>query len=506
MRKLTCVALSLAFLTTACDAQTDVAAPDGDRGTETKSFAIVGGSDAPIEAAPYQVALRWGTGPSFCGGTIVSPTWIVTAAHCVEDGLQGVLVFAGSARIDNSGQFRSVASFSVFPGYVTAERGKDVALIELNSPLDLSGPRARAIGIMTPELAALGYADPGRVATVTGWGTLSSNGATPDALQSVDVPIVSQAVAGQSYDGLTDDQLAAGAVGIGGRDACQGDSGGPLVVEGPGGAPVLAGVVSWGIGCGLPDYPGMYARVSSFSDWIVANVGTLTVPPIAQEPEPEPETPDTGSTPDSAPSVPTSGELARGEHVVLGPWDVSGGGLFEASLDGSGDPDLYLRFGASPTTSVFDCRSWKSGPVEDCLVEVPAGATEVYVMVHGYTASTWALEVEYAPDDVEPEPTPDATTTTAQASGTLSEGQTQRFEGIGVVPGTLFEAQLTGTGDADLYARCGSAPTEDAWDCRPYHNGSDERCELTCDSDAVHLMIVGYRAASYTLSVTYTPR
>ena len=67
---------------------------------------------------------------------------------------------------------------------------------------------------------------------------------------------------------ITDDMLAAGVMGIGGKDACQGDSGGPLVVDDGEGNFVLAGVVSWGSGCADPNYPGLYARVSYFEEWI----------------------------------------------------------------------------------------------------------------------------------------------------------------------------------------------------------------------------------------------
>ena len=88
---------------------------------------------------------------------------------------------------------------------------------------------------------------------------------------AVDVPLISQSAAQNAYsqESLTSDQLAAGAAD---RDSCQGDSGGPLTVSSTRGT-LLAGVVSWGYGCGDARYPGMYARVSSFTSWITQTTG-----------------------------------------------------------------------------------------------------------------------------------------------------------------------------------------------------------------------------------------
>ncbi len=120
-----------------------------------------------------------------------------------------------------------------------------------------------------------GVTDLGVLATVTGWGRTASGGTSPDTLQTVDAPIVSNAVADQAYFTytITADQLAAGYMGTGGKDACQGDSGGPLVApNSTNGDPLLVGVVSWGWGCADPLYPGMYARVSAFETWIQAHL------------------------------------------------------------------------------------------------------------------------------------------------------------------------------------------------------------------------------------------
>jgi trypsin len=104
----------------------------------------------------------------------------------------------------------------------------------------------------------------GSRAMVSGWGTVSSGG-SPDLLQSVVVPVVSDADCDDAYGGIdADTMICAGEAGM---DSCQGDSGGPIVC-GEEGSEVLCGVVSWGIGCGLNGYPGVYAEASNYIEWL----------------------------------------------------------------------------------------------------------------------------------------------------------------------------------------------------------------------------------------------
>lgn len=107
----------------------------------------------------------------------------------------------------------------------------------------------------------------GDVATVTGWGKVDpSNEDYAPILKKVEVPVIDQADCDKAYhnDGrVTDRMFCAGFINVGEQDACQGDSGGPVLVNGK-----LTGVVSWGIGCGDKDYPGVYVRISSVRSWI----------------------------------------------------------------------------------------------------------------------------------------------------------------------------------------------------------------------------------------------
>lgn len=109
----------------------------------------------------------------------------------------------------------------------------------------------------------------GSIATITGWGALSSGGMTSKNLQRVKVPIIEQSECVKAYGStVTDRMICAGLLGVGGKDSCQGDSGGPMKVNGK-----IHGVVSWGQGCASRNYPGVYTRVTAVRQWIKEKSG-----------------------------------------------------------------------------------------------------------------------------------------------------------------------------------------------------------------------------------------
>jgi secreted trypsin-like serine protease len=328
---------------------------------------IVGGTATTIAANPWQVSLQDGSGFHFCGGSVLNANWVLTANHCVGSGT--IRVAAGSTTLSGmstGGQIRSVAQVVRYPGYSSPESGKDVALLRLSSPLDLSGANVKAIDILTAADAAAGLTNPGVVSRVTGWGTLTSGGSSPNTLQTVDVAIQSNASAQSSYpqETITADQLAAASPG---KDSCQGDSGGPLTVV-KGTTRVLAGVVSWGYGCADARYPGMYARVSSFESWINSTIAGTG-----------------GGTPTTLlTKTSLSGASGSFQHF---PITVPSGKttLTVTMSGGTGDADLYVRSGSQPTTSTYNCRPYLNGNAETCTLSSPVAGTW-YVSVRGYTA------------------------------------------------------------------------------------------------------------------------
>lgn len=240
-----------------------------------RSGRIVGGEDADISDYPWQVALMIGN-QQFCGGSIIHEEWILTAAHCVADGIQPEYIRAGVTNWnDPSGQDMAIEEIIWHPGYGSVPQNPyvfDIALIRLSNPLDLSGDNAKAIRPVSPEDALNGLTDPGVLTAISGWGATSQGGPGSIVLQVAFVPIVSNEDAmdpGFYPPGsITEDMLTAGFLEEGGVDACQGDSGGPLAVPDGNGGWKLAGVTSWGVGCAQPGYPGVYARVSYFYDWM----------------------------------------------------------------------------------------------------------------------------------------------------------------------------------------------------------------------------------------------
>ncbi|NMO13489.1 trypsin-like serine protease [Pyxidicoccus fallax] len=332
---------------------------------------IVGGTNTTITANPWQVSLQYSSGSHFCGGSVLNENWILTAQHCVRNSSGGISVpgriLAGSTSRSGTGQVRTVAQVVTVAGYQTPEVGKDVALLRLSTPLDLSTANVKAIGIVTPADETLGVGGVGAVARVTGWGTLTSGGSTlPTTLQTVDVNIISNAQAQSSYpsETITADQLGAAAPG---KDSCQGDSGGPLTVTKSDGTRVLAGVVSWGYGCADSRYPGMYARVSSFSTWITNTINGV-IPPTVKLLE----------------KTALSGASGSFQHFAI---TVPAGttSLTITQSGGTGDADLYVRQGSQPTTSSYNCRPYASGNDESCSFSNPVAGTW-YVSVRGYTS------------------------------------------------------------------------------------------------------------------------
>ncbi|MBW6498217.1 MAG: trypsin-like serine protease [Bacteroidales bacterium] len=238
------------------------------------SSRIVGGEPVDILDYPWQVSLQLQPqfgGGHFCGGTIINDEWILTASHCliwedVDLQPQHIRIRAGFTLLNSTlGSYYNVAEFILHPDYNDDSNQNDIALIRLTSPIDLSHPAKNAVKVVTQADAAAGMTDPGVMAKISGWGSLTFQGPVVNELRAAEVPIVDVSQTSYPPSMITADMIMAGVAGV---DACQGDSGGPMVVPDGFGGYKIAGVVSWGNGCGLPGYPGVYARVSHFEDWI----------------------------------------------------------------------------------------------------------------------------------------------------------------------------------------------------------------------------------------------
>jgi len=241
---------------------------------------IVGGVKADLNEYPWQAALVSASGDGYCGASVISNQWILTAAHCLEgEDETSVFVRVGSEDpYAEGGVTYSVSEVVVHPDYADVTTGSDIALIKLSEPLKFTH-NVQPIAIMTPEQDYL--QEVGTMALTSGWGSLSSGGPSAGILQAVELPVVSNGVAcgvdqdengntgAYSCDEIDTTMICAGYLGLGGKDACQGDSGGPLVVRNADDTDwLLVGATSWGNGCADADFPGIWSRVSYFYDWV----------------------------------------------------------------------------------------------------------------------------------------------------------------------------------------------------------------------------------------------
>ncbi|KAL4909577.1 hypothetical protein BDW74DRAFT_146822 [Aspergillus multicolor] len=221
---------------------------------------IVGGDDAEITDYPYQIALLQ-SGSLICGGSIISPRYIVTAGHCADGAsARSLSIRAGSTYHARGGTVVGVSAITVHPQYDSATVDNDISILELSEDLVFSSSIA---AIDLPSSSALPAA--GTIGTATGWGALREGGNVSPNLQYVDVPVVSTSQCSSDYAGfneITSSMVCAGEE-EGGKDGCQGDSGGPFVADG-----VLIGITSWGNGCARAGYPGVYSSPAYFRDFI----------------------------------------------------------------------------------------------------------------------------------------------------------------------------------------------------------------------------------------------
>ncbi|MCP3921047.1 MAG: trypsin-like serine protease [Desulfobacterales bacterium] len=247
---------------------------------------IVGGQPAAQDVWPWMTALVESDIENafygqFCGGTLIEPGWVVTAAHCVAENSERSAYTASDIDVvlgrnnltDSDGERIAVSQIIVHPDYVSsAGEINDIALLRLSSPSSQS-----AASLVTEQEVNL--TSPGVEAVAIGWGLMEEETRDfPDALQQVSLPIVSNTVAQNAYSSIgitiTDEMFCAG-YSEGGKDTCQGDSGGPLVVHDAAGTGwLLAGVTSFGEGCARVGYYGVYARISSFAEWITQKISS----------------------------------------------------------------------------------------------------------------------------------------------------------------------------------------------------------------------------------------
>ena len=240
------------------------------------STRIVGGEEAAPDSWPSQAAVLRSDG-GLCGGTVIAPNWVLTAAHCVFADHDGTNLLPASAfqvvtktkNFREGGERIPVRQVVTEKDYHGSEFGHDLALLQLDRPTSVP-----AIGLMSEELIPK-LAPPGTSAIVVGWGTTKPEGDVAQSLMQVALPIVGFDTCKKSYD-LVSTQICAGFP-EGGKDSCQGDSGGPLMVRDANGKFAQVGVVSYGKGCAEAGFPGVYEEPGPHLSWIRQHVREVVV-------------------------------------------------------------------------------------------------------------------------------------------------------------------------------------------------------------------------------------
>ncbi|KAI8422231.1 hypothetical protein MSG28_006125 [Choristoneura fumiferana] len=240
---------------------------------------IVGGSSTTVDQYPYMSNMQYGWFGVWwfqaCGGSLLTSTSVISAAHCyIGDSPSEWRVRLGTSMASSGGTEHAVSQLVLHPQYNDVTLDNDVAIVRLSTPATFSNN----VGVVSIAGSNYNLAD-GTIVTAIGWGTLSPGGASPEQLQHVDINIINQEWCASQYAWLktqpgfgswpdvTANMLCAGIQHVGGKDACQGDSGGPLAHN----RNVLVGITSWGYRCAEAEFPGINARVSRYTDWIVAN-------------------------------------------------------------------------------------------------------------------------------------------------------------------------------------------------------------------------------------------
>ncbi|KAJ1125857.1 hypothetical protein NDU88_004274 [Pleurodeles waltl] len=247
-------------------------------GTPVVSNRIVGGQDAAKGEWPWQASVQV-NGKHVCGGTLITNRWVVSAAHCYYGqnyALSSYTVCLGMYQLlshNTNSVCSNVKRIIVNPLYNAEEGPGDILLLELVTTMDFTD------FILPICMPASSVTFPsGLNCWVTGWGNIGSSSAlpSPQTLQKVIVPLIDPLTCDNFYHIastvsptipiILSDMICAGYE-AGGKDSCQGDSGGPLACE-SNGTWYLAGIVSWGKGCALPNLPGVYTKVTAYTTWI----------------------------------------------------------------------------------------------------------------------------------------------------------------------------------------------------------------------------------------------
>ncbi|XP_064412985.1 coagulation factor VII [Latimeria chalumnae] len=237
-----------------------------------KEGRIVGGTECPAGECPWQALLK-NQDRDICGGVLITPTWVITAAHCLDNVIMKHLVVVlgehNTNTFDGTEQKRNVVEIISHENYRQAQPNHDIALLKLEKPVNFTD---YVVPICLPEWRfAVEILSSIKYSTVSGWGQLNEKGPVALVLQRIELPrIKTQECIEHSGMNVTENMFCAGYLeGI--QDSCKGDSGGPHATKYKN-TWFLTGLVSWGKGCANRGKYGVYTRVSRYLDWLKKHI------------------------------------------------------------------------------------------------------------------------------------------------------------------------------------------------------------------------------------------
>ncbi len=358
---------------------------------------IVGGQEAQIGEFPWMVSLQDQYGDHFCGASLIADNYVLTAAHCVVGASANqvkVVLGVHSQQQSPEKQTLEVSRIIRHQQYDDFSLENDIALLQLKQAADQRFTRLQLADQQVMQQAAT----PGETATVIGWGTLQSDGPMPDALQKVDLPLVSPETCESAYypGDIHSHNICAGYQ-QGGKDSCQGDSGGPLFVN-HFNEFYQVGIVSWGEGCALPNKYGVYTRTESFGNWLTSamsgQIGDDDSSP-GDQPDPLPTPDNLTVIQDDSVHLSTQINLKEGE-TALAKIEVPNGVdyLLITTFGGTGDVDILVGRDYQPEDTA-DYMAMQDGNNEEIFISYPQAGTYNIVLAAYSMVQNTNLLVKY---------------------------------------------------------------------------------------------------------------